>query len=93
MALVKWNHIRRNVTIFGRRTIEWEKTGYTCHPERRGCVIIMNVNHINPINCLCEERSDVAISCYGSNCTTEIATLPLVARDDAVLRHTPRVEG
>jgi len=30
----------------------------------------------------------VAISCYGSNCTTEIATLPSVARDDAVLRQT-----
>jgi len=55
--------------------------------------MIMNVNHLSSIDCLCEERSDVAISCYKSNCTTEIATLPSVARDDAVLRHTLCTEG
>ncbi len=35
----------------------------------------------------------MAISCYGSNCTTEIATLPSVARDDAVLRQTLSAQG
>jgi hypothetical protein len=35
----------------------------------------------------------VAISCYGSSCTIEIATLPSVARDDAVLRHSLSAQG
>ncbi len=48
----------------------------------------MDTDHTNSKHRHCEERSDVAISCYGSSFTIEIATLPSVARDDDVLRQS-----
>ena len=45
----------------------------------------MDTDHTNSKHRHCEERSDVAISYYGSGCTIEIATLLSVAPDDGSL--------